>query len=65
MDDVRQPEPPADETAEQRFKRRLRTPPGPLSDAAKQWMEENREAIDQFNDWYEKNGSPLDRYRTF
>jgi antitoxin CcdA len=30
-----------------------------------QWFEENRAAIEGWNRWVEKHGSPLDRYRTF
>ena len=33
--------------------------------AAQKWLDDNREAIDEFNGWYEKNGSPLDEYRMF
>ncbi len=29
------------------------------------WIEENREAIEGWNAWVEKNGLPLERYRTF
>jgi antitoxin CcdA len=29
------------------------------------WQEENREAILAWNEWVEKNGLPLDRYRQF
>lgn len=29
------------------------------------WIEENREAIDGWNAWTEKNGLPLERYRAF
>ena len=36
-----------------------------LSAAAKQWLADNRAAIDAFNAWYEENGSPLDEYRSF
>lgn len=27
------------------------------------WMEENREAIEGWNRWYEQNGHPLDAYK--
>ncbi|ONC30061.1 hypothetical protein AQ915_20615 [Burkholderia pseudomallei] len=41
--------------------------PSPGSDTsaaepARKWAEENAEAIASFNDYYEKNGSPLDDY---
>lgn len=29
------------------------------------WLEENREAIDSYNAWVEKNGLPLAKYRMF
>lgn len=29
------------------------------------WIEENREAIDAWNAWTEKNGLPVERYRAF
>lgn len=29
------------------------------------WADENREAMEQWNAWVEKNGAPLDRYRLF
>jgi antitoxin CcdA len=32
---------------------------------AEQWLRENKEAIDGWNEWVEKNGLPLDRYRQF
>jgi antitoxin CcdA len=31
----------------------------------KQWLEENREAIESHNAWVEKHGLPLARYRQF
>lgn len=33
--------------------------------AAARWHEENRSAIEGWNRWITKNGSPLDRYRAF
>lgn len=41
-----------------------------LSDAvrkarAEQWREENRAALESSNEWVEKNGLPLERYRQF
>jgi antitoxin CcdA len=32
---------------------------------AKQWRDENRAAIQSSNEWVEKNGLPLERYRQF
>jgi len=32
---------------------------------AARWKKENAEAIAAFNDYYEKNGSPLDEFRMF
>jgi post-segregation antitoxin (ccd killing protein) len=32
---------------------------------AEQWLEENAEAIKQWNEWVEKNGLPLERHRQF
>ena len=32
---------------------------------AETWLEENREAIEGWNVWVEKNGLPLARYRQF
>ena len=29
------------------------------------WIEENREAMEGWNAWVEKNGLPLERYRPF
>lgn len=29
------------------------------------WLEENRAALDSYNDWVEKNGIPLAKYRMF
>ena len=29
------------------------------------WREENREAIEGWNRWYEKHGHPLEKYRLF
>ncbi|HEU0134237.1 MAG TPA: type II toxin-antitoxin system CcdA family antitoxin [Allosphingosinicella sp.] len=29
------------------------------------WIEENKEAIEGWNAWIEKNGLPLERYRAF
>lgn len=36
---------------------------GELSEAARKWQEENAEAIASWNDWVEKNGLPLEKYR--
>ena len=29
------------------------------------WIEENRDAVRSWNEWVEKNGLPLERYRVF
>lgn len=34
-----------------------------ISDAGRKWMEENAEAMQAWNDWVEKNGLPLAKYR--
>jgi len=39
-------------------------PPG-LSEAAKRWIEENAEAIRSSNEYVEKHGLPLAKYRMF
>ncbi|USU10969.1 type II toxin-antitoxin system CcdA family antitoxin [Sphingomonadaceae bacterium OTU29THOMA1] len=31
----------------------------------RRWREENKDAIEGWNRWYEKNGHPLDAYRLF
>ena len=31
----------------------------------RRWLEENAEAIQSSNDWVEKNGVPLEKYRPF
>lgn len=31
----------------------------------KRWLEENREALDSYNEWVEANGLPLEKYRLF
>lgn len=44
--------------------RLTRRPPGrELSPAAQAWLKENQGAIDEFNRWDAKHGSPLDEYR--
>jgi antitoxin CcdA len=35
------------------------------AEKARRWLEENREALLYFNQWYEENGNPLDEYRQF
>lgn len=35
------------------------------SPQAQRWLEENADAIRQWNEWVEKNGLPLDRHRQF
>ena len=32
---------------------------------AERWLEENREALDSYNEWVEANGLPLAKYRLF
>ena len=32
---------------------------------AEQWREENREALEAYNEWIAKNGLPLERCRQF
>lgn len=32
---------------------------------AEKWLEDNAEAIKSVNDWVEKNGLPLEKYRMF
>ena len=32
---------------------------------AEKWLEDNAEAIRQKNDWVQKNGLPLEKYRMF
>lgn len=40
--------------------KRVEQPPKPLlSEAAKRWQQENREAIDAWNAWVDINGLPL------
>ena len=41
-----------------------------LSDAVKKaraerWLEENKPALDSYNDWVEANGLPLEKFRLF
>jgi hypothetical protein len=38
---------------------------GVISEAGKRWLEENAESIRGWNEWVEKNGLPLDKYRQF
>lgn len=38
---------------------------GRLTAAGRKWQEENAEAIKGWNEWVEKNGLPLRRYRSF
>ena len=37
----------------------------PRSEAAERWLEENREALESYNDYVDRNGIPLTRYRQF
>lgn len=32
---------------------------------SERWLEENRAALDSYNDWVERNGLPLETYRLF
>jgi antitoxin CcdA len=32
---------------------------------AERWLEENRAALDSYNEWIEANGLPLEKYRLF
>lgn len=36
-----------------------------ISDQGRKWLEENSEAIKSINEWVEKNGLPLEKYRMF
>jgi hypothetical protein len=36
-----------------------------VSEAGRRWQEENAEAIKSINEWVEKNGLPLAKYRMF
>lgn len=36
-----------------------------LSEEGRKWLEENADAIREWNDWIEKNGLPLAKYRPF
>jgi antitoxin CcdA len=36
-----------------------------LSEEGRKWLEENAEAIESMNEWVEKNGLPLAKYRMF
>jgi post-segregation antitoxin (ccd killing protein) len=36
-----------------------------ISEAGRKWLEENAEAIKSMNEWVEKNGLPLEKYRQF
>ena len=38
---------------------------GVVSDEGKKWLEENAEAIRQWNDWADQNDLPLAKYRSF
>jgi len=39
--------------------------PGNISPEGRKWLEENSEAIKSINEWVEKNGLPLEKYRMF
>jgi antitoxin CcdA len=32
---------------------------------AERWLEDNREALDSYNEWIEANGLPFEKYRLF
>lgn len=36
-----------------------------ISPQGKKWLDENAEAIQSMNEWVEKNGLPLAKYRQF
>lgn len=36
-----------------------------VSEEGRKWLEENAEAIKSMNEWVEKNGLPLAKYRKF
>ena len=36
-----------------------------LTDLDRQWQKDNAELIKGWNDWVDKNGLPLDKYRVF
>jgi len=36
-----------------------------ISEEGRKWQEENAEAINSWNEWIEKNGLPLAKYRPF
>ena len=38
---------------------------GIVSEEGRKWLEENAEAIRQWNDWADKNELPLAKYRLF
>lgn len=38
---------------------------GAISEEGRKWLEENAEAIKSINEWVEKHGLPLARYRQF
>jgi hypothetical protein len=40
-------------------------PPANISAEGRKWLEENAEAIKSINEWVEKNGLPLEKYRMF
>lgn len=39
--------------------------PAGISAEGRKWLEENAEAIKSINEWVEKNGLPLEKYRMF
>ncbi len=49
-----------EETSEQPMSRKPE-----LSPEAQRWIEENAEAMKEWNEWVEKHGLPLEQYRQF
>jgi len=47
------------QTLEEALREKVRAEKG------RQWLEENREAIESYNEWVRKNGLPLAKYRMF
>ena len=47
------------QTLEEALREKVRAEKG------RKWLEENREAIESYNEWVRKNGLPLAKYRMF
>lgn len=58
MSTAKKPELPQDQPASARR-------PASISAEGRKWLEENAEAIKSINEWVEKNGLPLEKYRMF